>query len=127
VTVTDPMTVAIATAMAGKAVEVAGEPVRAAVAELSRRVRERFRGRPSGQAELERAEGDPAPERIAALASAVQDLMADDPAFGEEVRAIWNRAQTNAAATGDGVVNVLNGQAGKVVQLRDVRGDLNIG
>ena len=121
------MTVAIATAMAGKAVEVAGEPVRAAVAELSRRVRERFRGRPSAEEALERATGDPTPERVAALTTAIGHLMADDPGFGAEARTLWNRAQTNAAATGDGVVNVLNGQAERVVQLRDVHGDLNIG
>jgi hypothetical protein len=125
--VTDPMTVAIATAMAGKAVEVAGEPVRAAVAELSRRVRERIRGRPDGEQALERATGDPTPERVETLAAAIGHLMADDPGFGAEARHLWNRAQTNAAATGDGVVNVLNGQAGRVVQLRDVHGDVNIG
>ncbi|WP_433463625.1 hypothetical protein [Spirillospora sp. CA-128828] len=121
------MTVAIATAMAGKAVEVAGEPVRAAVAELSRRVRERFRGRPSAEEALVRAAGDPAPDRIATLASAIEYLMAEDTEFGAEARNLWNQAQTNAAATNDGVVNVLNGQAGKMIQLRDVHGDLNIG
>ncbi|TDD83597.1 hypothetical protein E1293_14350 [Actinomadura darangshiensis] len=124
---TDPMTVAIATAMAGKAVEVAGEPVRAAVAELSRRVRERFRGRASDEEALERAIADPAPDRIATLSSVVEHLMAEDPGFGAEARNLWNQAQTNAAASDDGVVNILNGQAGRVVQLRDVHGDLNIG
>ncbi len=120
------MTVAVATAMAGKAVEVAGEPVRAAVAELSRRVRERFRGRPSGEAALVRATADPTPESVEALVSAIEHLMADDPRFGAEARHLWNQAQTNAAASGDGVVNVLNGRAEKVIQLRDVQGDLNI-
>ena len=38
----DPMTMAIATAMAGKAVEVAGEPAKEAVAGLVRKVREKF-------------------------------------------------------------------------------------
>ncbi|GAA4311269.1 hypothetical protein ACFQY7_28725 [Actinomadura luteofluorescens] len=121
------MTVAVATAMAGKAVEVAGEPVRAAVAELSRRVRERFRGRPADEEALARAVGDPAPDQIAGLAGAVERLMAEDPGFGVELRNLWNQAQTNAAATNDGVVNVLNGRAGRVIQLRDVHGDLNIG
>ncbi|MER7541829.1 hypothetical protein ABTW95_02340 [Spirillospora sp. NPDC127506] len=123
---TDPMTVAIATAMAGKAVEVAGEPVRAAVAELSRRVRERLRRRPAGEEALARAAADPTPERVASLAEAVGRLMADDPGFAAEARGLWNQAQANAAATNDGVVNVLNGRAEKVVQLRDVQGDLNI-
>lgn len=76
------MTVAIATAMAGKAVEVAGEPVRAAVAELSRRVRTRLRGRPSDEEALARAAEDPAPGRITTLASAIEHLMAEDPEFG---------------------------------------------
>jgi hypothetical protein len=121
------MTIAIATAMAGKAVEVAAEPVRATVAELSRRVRERFRGRPSEEEALAQAAANPTPERVASLASAIGHLMADDPGFGAEARTLWNQAQTNAAATGDGVVNVLNGQAGRVIQFRDVHGDMNIG
>ncbi|MFI0482341.1 hypothetical protein [Actinomadura sp. 9N215] len=112
---TDPMTVAIATAMAGKAVEVAGEPVRAAVAEISRRVRERFRGRPSDEAALFRADEEPE-----VLQGAVRHLLDEDPAFRTEMETLWNNAQTLASASGEGVVNVFNGQAGKVVQLRDV-------
>lgn len=118
----DPMTVAIATALAGKAVEVAGEPVRTAVAELSRRVRERLRGRPSAETAL-----DPASDRPDVLQGAVQRLLDDDPGFRAELEAVWNQAQTRASATGDGVVNVLNGRAEKNVQLRDIKGDLNIG
>jgi hypothetical protein len=118
---TDPMTVAIATAMAGKAVEVAGEPVRAAVAELSRRVRERFRGRPD-EAALARADGDPE-----VLEGVVQRLLDEDPAFRADLETVWNRAQTQATAADDGVVNNFSGRAGNVVQLRDVQGDLNIG
>lgn len=125
---TDPMTVAIATAMAGKAVEVAGEPVRAAVAELSRRVRERFRGRPSDEEALARALEEPgATERISALEGAIRRLVDEDPRFAAQLEAIWSQAQTQAAASDDGVVNVFNGRADKVVQLRDVHGDLNIG
>lgn len=118
--VTDPMTVAIATAMAGKAVEVAGEPVRAAVAEISRRVRERFRGRPADEAALARADAEPE-----VLEGAVRRLLDEDPAFRAQLETIWQRAHVNAS--GDGVVNVFNGKAEKVVQLRDVQGDINIG
>ncbi|KAB2340411.1 hypothetical protein [Actinomadura rudentiformis] len=100
------MTVAIATAMAGKAVEVASEPVRAAVAEISRRVRERFRGEPTEEN--------------------VQRVLDEDPEFRAELEAIWASAQTQATATADGVVNVFNGSAEKSIQLRDVHGDLNI-
>ncbi|TDC09526.1 hypothetical protein [Actinomadura bangladeshensis] len=123
---TDPMTVAIATAMAGKAVEVAGEPVRAAVAELCRRVRERFRGRPADEAALARAAAEH-PERPEVLEGVVRRLLDEDPAFRAELETIWQQAHTNASATGDGVVNVFTGRAERVVQLRDVQGDLNIG
>ena len=122
---TDPMTVAIATAMAGKAVEVAGEPVREAVAELSRRVRERLRRRPADEEALAGAGNET--ERISLLENAIRVLMNEDPAFGAELTAVWSQAHTSAAATGGGVVNIFGGSAEKVVQLRDVHGDLNIG
>ncbi|WUH97648.1 hypothetical protein OHR68_29565 [Spirillospora sp. NBC_00431] len=118
---TDEMTVAIATAMAGKAVEVACEPVRAAVAEISRRVRERFRGRPADEAALSRADEEPE-----ILQGAVVRLLDEDPAFRGELETLWNQAQTQVTATGDGVVNVFNGHAGKVVQLRDVKGGVHL-
>lgn len=126
---TDPMTVAIATAMAGKTVEMAGEPIRAAVGELVDKVRKRIARRPERlEAELARAAAsDPTPERIAALAAALRLLMDDDPQWAAELTPVWTQAQMHAAAHDDGVVNVVNGGAGRVVQLRDVQGDLTIG
>lgn len=126
---TDPMTVAIATAMAGKTVEVAGEPIRAAVAELVDKVRKRIARRPERrEAELARAAAsDPTPERIAALTAALRLLMDDDPQWAAELTSVWTQAQMHAEAHDDGVVNVVNGGAGRVVQLRDVQGDLTIG
>lgn len=122
----DPMTIAIATAMAGKAVEVAGEPVRAAVAELAQRVRDRFRGRPADEQALERARGDQGHKELQFLQLAVQRLLEEDPELRIGLEAMWNQAHTSAAASGDGVVNLLNGTADRVVQLRDVHGDLTI-
>jgi DNA topoisomerase VI subunit B len=119
------MTVAIATAMAGKAVEVAGEPVRTAVAELSRRVRERLRRRPADEETLARVTGDD--EEIPVIEGVIHRLLEDDTAFRDELRTIWDKAQTRAKASDDGVVNVFNGHAERVVQLRDVHGDLNLG
>lgn len=43
-----------------------------------------------------------------------------------ELETICTQAHTSAAASGHGVVNVLNGTAGRIVQPRDVHGDLNI-
>lgn len=124
IAMTDPMTVAIATAMAGKAVEVAGEPVRAAVAELTRRVRERFRGRPADEQVLARAVDDH--ERIGELQGAVRRLLDEDPDLRDQLGAVWNQAQTAAQASGDGVVNVFSGPADTVIQFRDVYGDVNL-
>ncbi|GAA4225258.1 hypothetical protein GCM10022254_06800 [Actinomadura meridiana] len=115
------MTVAIATALAGRAVEVASEPVRTAVAELSRRVRERFRGHPSDEAALARADEEPE-----VLQGTVQRILDDDPDFRSELQTLWNQAHTEAVATEDGVVNIFNGHADKMIQLRDVHGDLHI-
>ncbi|TDD60040.1 hypothetical protein [Actinomadura rubrisoli] len=120
------MIIAIATAMAGKAVEVAGEPVRTAVAELANRVRERFRGRAADEEALARATGDPVPERIDALAEAIGRLLDEQPAFNAELRATWTQAQTRATASDDGVVNVFTGTATNIVQARDIQ-NLNLG
>jgi hypothetical protein len=57
----------------------------------------------------------------------VRRLLDEDPAFRAELETIWQRAHTDASATDDGVVNVFTGRAERVVQLRDVQGDLNIG
>ncbi|RKS72158.1 hypothetical protein BZB76_4975 [Actinomadura pelletieri DSM 43383] len=119
---TEPMTVAIATALAGKAVEVAGEPVRAAVMEITRRVRERFHGRPSEERALARGAEEPE-----ILQGAVRRLLDEDPDFRSELEGLWNQAHTEASATDDGVVNVFSGQAQSVIQLRDINGNLNIG
>ncbi|MFC6882628.1 MULTISPECIES: hypothetical protein [Actinomadura] len=124
----DPMTLAIATAAAGKVVEVAGEPAREAVAALVRRIRERFRGDHLSEQILEGAARDPdSPERLAELDEAIARTRELDPAFDEEVRALWDRVRTDASASGDGVTNVFNGRADKVVQARDIHGGLHLG
>jgi hypothetical protein len=123
----DPMTIAVATAMAGKAVEVAGEPVRAAIAEISRRVRERLRGSAADEEAIVQAIKTTATaELISILEGAIQGLIDEDPDFRDEIETIWRQAQMNTMATGDGVVNIFNGRAERVIQLRDVQGDLNI-
>ncbi|MFF5258358.1 hypothetical protein ACFY4C_05390 [Actinomadura viridis] len=125
---TDPMTMAIATAMAGKAVEVAGEPAREAVAAMVRKVREKFRGRAAEEAVLEGVVADPdSPERLSELHEAIRRAIAEDAAFGTTLESLWNQVRSDSTATDDGVVNNFSGQAGKVVQMRDVHGDLRIG
>jgi hypothetical protein len=124
---TDPMTLAIATAVAGKAVEIAGEPAKEAIAAMVRKVRERFHGHRSDEAALAAAAEQPdSPERLAELEGALRRAMTEDPAFGTELQTLWNQARMDASAANDGVVNIFNGRADKSIQLRDVHGGLTI-
>ena len=118
----DPITLAIASAAAGKAAETLTEQGRRAVAEIVRRIKERFQGNPAKLAILEGAKDDDA--KIGELAVLLDEASAADPAFGSQIRALWN--QSGVVAADGGVVNMFHGEAEKVIQLRDVHGDLNI-
>jgi hypothetical protein len=54
----------------------------------------------------------------------LEEACRQDPQFGIQIRSLWN--QTGLSMTEEGVVNIFHGQADKVIQLRDVHGDLNI-
>jgi len=126
----DPITIAIATAIAGKATEALSEPAKQVVAQLVEKVRERFHGRPADEAALIAAQALPdSPEMIGSLAEALERAVADDPGFGVVVTELWRQtqqAQVTATAEEGGVVNSFQGEAEKVVQLRDVHGNINL-
>jgi hypothetical protein len=118
----DPITLAIATAVAGKAAESLTDQARQSVAAIVRRFREKFQGHPAELATLDEARDDHT--RIPELAMLLDEASMQDPEFGVQIRALWD--QTGLIATGEGTVNIFHGKAGKVIQLRDVHGDLNI-
>jgi hypothetical protein len=124
----DPIILAIATAVASQATQSLTSQAGHAIAEITRRIRHRFRDRPADLAILTAAQGESAsPDRAAELAHALDRAIAEDPAFGEEIRTLWDQSGTTpVTATGDAVANVFTGKAAKVVQLRDVHGDLTI-
>jgi hypothetical protein len=123
----DPVTMAIATAVAGKAAESLTGQSTAGLAALVRRIREKFRDRPAGQAALTAAQDDPGSGALAEeLAFALDEASAEDPEFGRQIRELWAHVRTAADASDDGTVNVFLGRADKVIQLRDVHGDLRI-
>lgn len=141
----DPLTLAIAAAAAGKAVELTGQPVKDGVVALGRKVRDWFSGQPSDEEVLSGAIAEPEDgARIARLADALRRAMDEDPAFADDLEAALQRAldedpefraaidqrlqqtRMNATANDDAVTNVFNGTAEKVIQLRDVHGDLTI-
>jgi hypothetical protein len=124
----DPITMAIATAVAGRAAESLTEQARLALAEITRRVRRKFTEQPSDLATLTAAQDNPgSPEHISQLAHALRRAALHDPAFGRDIDSLWTQVRMEATARDDGVANIFHGQAEKVVQLRDIHGDLNIG
>ena len=128
---TDPITLAIAGAIATGIATRGGESLsnaaENAINALTRRVRDRFRGRAADEATLEAASTDPGSEEKALeLAVALQRVMSEDPAFGADVRALWSQVRTEATAQDDGVVNNFHGQAHTSIQMRDVHGGLTI-
>ncbi|MBV9379850.1 MAG: hypothetical protein JOY82_03360 [Streptosporangiaceae bacterium] len=124
----DPVIMAIATAVVGKAAESLTDQARECLAALVRRIREKFRDQPAAQAILEAARDDPGSPALAGeLARALEEASAYDPEFAAQLRELWSQVRTMAATRERGVVNVFQGRADKVVQLRDVHGDLHIG
>ena len=121
----DPVTMAIATAAASKVTESVTEQAREVIAQLAQRIRARFRHQPDHLAVLDAAEARPgSPDLIARLASLLDEAAAQDPAFGTELRGLWDRAQ--AGLTAGGTTNIFTGHAAKVVQARDIHGGLTI-
>ena len=118
----DPITVAIASAVAGKAAESFSGQTGRALAAVVQRIRDKFRGHPTALAALDRAEAEHGD--VSELAALIDQASSEDPEFGRQIRALWN--QSGLAATDEGVVNFFHGHAEKVVQLRDLNGDLTI-
>jgi hypothetical protein len=109
----DPITVAIATAVVGKAAESLTGQISKPVAALIARIKDRFGDRPAELAIIEAA----GPEQAAALAELLQAEMDADPSFGIVMRTLWQQAAT---------VNIVQGNIGKLIQVHDVHGDLNV-
>jgi hypothetical protein len=118
----DPLTLAIATAVAGKSAEVMTEQARQAISVIVQKIRAKFSTHPHDAAVLDTAtRGESEPD---ALVQLLEREFAADPAFRSEIRALWLQAAPNA--TDDAVSNAFYGKADKVIQLRDVHGDLTI-
>ncbi|WP_242909274.1 hypothetical protein [Actinomadura terrae] len=141
----DPLTLAVAVAAAGKAVELSGEPVRDGIAVLARRVRDLFHARPADAEILSGAIAEPDDkDRIARLAETLRRVMAEDPGFADDLQEAFRRAKAeapefqaevdervrratvNTTTNSGGVTNNFNGPADRVIQMGDVSGGLTI-
>jgi hypothetical protein len=124
--VPDEITMAIAATLATKGAEALIAGGRTALSALVRLVQHHF-GRQAGQAELlrdaQRQPDDPHTRR--ALADALAGAMADDPEFARSLQSLWRDAFVELTADRGGVVNQFTGQAEKVVQARDIQGNVS--
>jgi hypothetical protein len=111
----DPITLAIVTAIAAKGAESVGQQAGPALKTLVAKVLTKLTGHP---ALVAAQEGHASDEQLETLSATVQA----DP----ELRSLWQQARSEVTVTQGGVSNTFLGQAEKVIQLRDVHGDLNI-
>lgn len=111
----DPVLMEIATTLAGKA---AGG--------LYDLVRSVFRGHAEASTELVAADGaQPGSAPVRALATRLAEFEAADPDFAQRLRAEWAVAAVQHADHG-GVTNQITGTVtGKVVQARDIHGNIS--
>jgi hypothetical protein len=111
----EPVLISLAAALAARS-----------VIGLYKLVKDKFSGDPEATAVLEAAEGaaeDSA--EVRALATRLSTAEAKDPEFAQRLRREWAQAPSNRAETG-GVANTLSGTvSGKVVQARDVHGNIS--
>lgn len=111
----EPVLVSVAAAAAGRA-----------VVGLYNLIKAKFADDPDASAVLTAAEGaaQDSPQ-VRELAEALEAKQAADPAFGEQLRAEWERAAGGQQAESGGVTNRISGSVGgNVVQARDIGGDI---
>ncbi|GAB3816779.1 hypothetical protein [Micromonospora zhanjiangensis] len=122
----DQIVLAVATALATKGAEALGAGARSAIGSLFSLVRSRFGAGTRESAVLDAALAHPQEQwRHTALASTLADVMARDPDFTAALTDEWRRlVRSDVVAVQGEVVNHFSGTAGKVVQARDVQGDI---
>ncbi len=122
----DQLVVAVAGALAAKGAEALASGARTATAVLARLVRARLRaGTPEGDALTSAMAHPDERSHQMALASFLAEEMSRDPAFDAAVRATWRGLSgAGSGSVGNGVVNSFSGTAERVVQARDVQGNI---
>jgi hypothetical protein len=112
----EPVLISIAAALAGRA-----------AAGLYDVVRRKFARDEKSLAALESADGQaPGSAPVRVLAERLEAAEQEDPVFGRELRAEWDATVTQHAETG-GVNNQVSGIInGRVVQARDIHGDIHL-
>lgn len=119
----DPITMAMATAVAGKSAEKMTEQAQHALALIGSKIRDRLSKRSHGEiAVLDSAiSGE---SEIEPLAQILDREFAADTSFRDEIKALWLQVAPEVAD--DGVSNSFVGTAKNVVQARDINGGLTL-
>jgi hypothetical protein len=127
----DPVISSIATAVAGKAAELAVQGGKDACAALIRLVQERLRHDKQAVTALEAARRRPKDQTaVENLTLTLERVAATDPGFATRLHELWPRAEAELSAAEGGVVNSATGSVGgHLMQARDVRveGGLHFG
>jgi hypothetical protein len=130
----DPILVAIAAALAGKAAVAVASGGASALRSMLDVVKRKFSADPEAARALDDARAQPDDdEKIDALGTALDKAARADPGFAQQLHSLWGQAQwgqaqTELIADHGGVVNTVSGSVGgHVVQARDITGGVSLG
>lgn len=120
----DPITTAIATAVAGSAATALTSEAARILREITTRIRRKLHGDPQAPAiPAEPGKADGSPADAAALADALEHAFQQEPGFAEELRTLWDHY---LRAAGNTYTNNFYGDAHTSVIVGEHHGDLNI-
>ncbi|GAB3449191.1 hypothetical protein GCM10027570_23450 [Streptomonospora sediminis] len=120
----DQVLIAIAAAVAGKAVEPLAENATSTLRNLRKAVIQRFRAEPEAGDALAAAQADYEDvEAVEVLAGHLDSAAAADPA----IRELTDELRQQFSTGDGGVANIVHGDiSGNVVQARDIHGGINL-
>lgn len=115
----------VAATVLSKGAEMLVGGARDGVEALLRLVRERFGRDGRDRRVLLKALENPEDQRCRGeLARAIADAMNRDPDFADRLRLQWQAMSAQMVVDHDAVVNRFSGRADKVIQARDIHGDI---
>lgn len=121
---TDPITTAIATAVAGSAATALTAEAARILKDIAARIRHKLHGDPDAPAiPADPRDADSSPEDIASLAGRLRRAFQEEPDFETEITALWENFRR---AAGNTYTNNFYGNAHTSVIVGEHHGDLNI-
>jgi len=120
----DPITTAIATAVAGSAATALTSEAARILKEITSRIRRKLHGDPHAPAlPADPGDANGSPEEITALADRLHYAFEAEPEFKAELIALWEDYRN---AAGNTYTNTFNGNAHTSIIMGEHHGDLNI-